>query len=82
MTIAEWIKEKGGVAKAAAILKENPRTVAAWIYGEKLPKPQTAQRIIQASKGILDFNGIYAPLFAIQAEKAAKAMMKKGAANE
>lgn len=81
MTIFEWIRDQGGVNKAAAILKENPRAVAAWFYGEKVPKPQSAQRIIQASKNALDFNSIYAPIFALQAEKAAKAMIKKGVAN-
>lgn len=79
MSLLEWIDEKG-LDEAAKVLKENKRTLMSWKYGEKLPAPRTAHRITQITG--LCFNSIYAPLFALQADKAAKAMIKKGAANE
>ncbi|MGL5484548.1 MAG: hypothetical protein ACRDC7_21900, partial [Aeromonas veronii] len=71
------IDEHGGPAQAAEVIKENARTVWSWYRGEKLPKPATAQKLIRLSKGALDFNRIYAPLLAKQAEIEAKAMMRK-----
>ncbi|MGL5285929.1 MAG: hypothetical protein ACRC8D_07290 [Aeromonas sp.] len=76
MTIFDWIKDIGGISAAAAALKENPRTVASWVYGEKIPGPEKAQRIIAKSKGRLDFNRVYAPLLAKQAEKRAVRLTK------
>lgn len=76
-----WIKQNGGPAKAAVLLKENPRTVWSWVRGEKIPKPQTAQRITKLTKGELDYNRIYATTFAKVAEVEAKALLK-GATGE
>ena len=76
-SIFDWLDEVGGVASAAALLDENPRTVASWVYGEKMPKPATAHKITRLTG--VDFNGVYAPLFALQEGKRATAMMKKGA---
>lgn len=77
MNILDWISEQGGVAKAAEKLKEETRTVKSWMYGEKLPKPLTAARIVKMTKGLVDYNGIYAPLIAKMAEREAKALIKK-----
>ncbi|MGL4507640.1 MAG: hypothetical protein ACRCUF_18110 [Aeromonas sobria] len=77
MDILKWIEKVGGPAKAADLLKETPRTVASWFYGEKLPKPTTACKIVKLTKGEVDYNGVYAPLIAKMAEKEAKALLKK-----
>lgn len=77
MNIIQWIEDVGGPVKAAEILKESPRTVASWYYGEKLPKPTTACKIVKLTKGKLDYNRIYAPLIAKMAEREAKALLKK-----
>lgn len=74
--LLNWIKEKGGPVAAALILKENPRTVWSWYRGEKIPKPQTAQRIIRLTKGELDYNRIYATTFARMAEAESKALLR------
>ncbi|MGY3887215.1 hypothetical protein [Aeromonas aquatica] len=76
MTLFEWIEESGGVAQTAKIMKESPRTVASWYYSEKIPKPQAAVRLIRASRGALDFNRIYAPLFAELASREAKRLTR------
>lgn len=81
MNIIEWIESKGGIPQAAELLKETPRTVKSWVYGEKLPKPQTACKIVKLTKGVVDYNGIYACLFAVMADKQAKALIKKGNSN-
>lgn len=82
LTLSEWIKSLGGPAKAAELTGEKVRTVQSWTQGEKIPRPQTVHRIIQLSKGRLDFNSVYADLFARQAVKQAKALIKKGARSE
>ncbi|APU00889.1 hypothetical protein [Aeromonas phage 59.1] len=78
MTIFDWITELGGIDKAAAMLKESPRTVASWYFAEKIPKPHTVQRIIVVSKGKLDWNRVYAPILAKQATKASNNLIKRG----
>lgn len=77
MHIIEWIDSVGGTAKAAELLKESPRTVASWYYGEKLPKPQTACKIVRITKWALDYNRIYSPLIARMAERESKSLLKK-----
>ena len=77
MHIIEWIDSVGGPAKAAELLKESPRTVASWYYGEKLPKPQTACKIVRITKWALDYNRIYSPLIARMAEKESKSLLRK-----
>lgn len=39
-----------GVEEAARILEERPRTVRAWMYGERLPRPKRAARLIEKTK--------------------------------
>lgn len=77
MHIIEWIESVGGPEKAAIILKETKRTVDSWIYGERLPKPQTACKIIKMTKGVLDYNKIYSPLVSRMAERESKSLLKK-----
>lgn len=48
-----------GVDKAAALFEEKPRTVMGWMYGERLPRPRTAQKIVERSKGRVSLAGIY-----------------------
>lgn len=45
--------------KAAQMLGEKPRTVLAWLYQERRPRPETAQKIVRATKGRVTFAGIY-----------------------
>lgn len=60
MTLKEFLKEMGDEA-ASDLLDVPPRTVAAWRRGERLPRPIQAARIVLASKGVVDYAGIYAP---------------------
>lgn len=48
-----------GVDKAAEVLDESPRAVKAWLYGERVPRKQTAQKIVKRSEGKVSFAGIY-----------------------
>ncbi|MGL4755347.1 MAG: hypothetical protein ACRCXB_23550 [Aeromonadaceae bacterium] len=81
MNLIEWIDSKGGIDLAAGLLKEQPRTVKSWYYGEKMPKPSTACKIVKLTKGVVDYNGIYGTCFALMAERQAKALIKKGNSN-
>lgn len=49
-----------GVEKAAELFDEKPRTIKAWLYGERKPMPSTAiAKVIPRSKGKLTFASIY-----------------------
>lgn len=50
---------KIGVDKAAELFDEKPRTVMAWMYQERLPRPETAQKLVERSKGEVTFASIY-----------------------
>lgn len=82
MNIFEWIDSVGGVVEAAKILDESPRTLNSWKYGEKTPSPAAAKNVVEKTKRVVDFNSIYGPVFAVQANKAAKALIKKGSIGE
>lgn len=60
--LADWVKEQGGPIAAGLILKEKPRTVYAWISGEKAPRIKAAMNIVLRTDGVVDFNGIYGPI--------------------
>lgn len=62
MELPVWVKKVGGITSAAKILKENPRTVASWIRGERSPLFPSAINIVIKSKHEVDFNGIYLPI--------------------
>jgi hypothetical protein len=59
MTLSEFIHEKGD-AQCSALFGVPVRTVAAWRRGECLPTRNQIVRLIEASDGALDANGIYA----------------------
>lgn len=50
-----------GVDKAAELFEESPRAVKGWLYGERTPRKDTAQKIIKRSRGRVTLAGIYAP---------------------
>ena len=60
MTLKDFLKEVGDTA-AAELLDVPQRTVAAWRRGERIPRPCQAERIVRATKGRVDYAGIYAP---------------------
>lgn len=64
MKFNDWVIEQGGVAAAAEKLGEKHSAVRSWFYAERPPKLQAAIKIIEASEGRLDFNGIYGPIAA------------------
>lgn len=50
-----------GVDSAALLFDEEPRTVKAWMYGERTPRPHKAHKIVKRSKGKVPYSGIYRP---------------------
>jgi DNA-binding transcriptional regulator YdaS (Cro superfamily) len=48
-----------GEAKVAKLCGMSPRAVAAWRYGARRPRPDTARLIIEGSRGELSWNDIY-----------------------
>lgn len=72
MNLNAWIDEKGGYAKAAALLGETQRAVASWYRFERAPSFSAALRIYRATDGLVDFNGIYMPFADHHAKKAGR----------
>ena len=58
MDLPAYIREVG-VEKASVLFEESPRTVKAWMYGERKPKPHKAQKIVERTKGRVVLQGIY-----------------------
>lgn len=67
-----WIERVAGIAAegrlglvavqpVAKLLGEKPRTVYAWYRLERVPCFRSALNIVIASKGEVDYNGIFAP---------------------
>lgn len=50
-----------GVKPVAALLGEKPRTVYAWYRLERAPCFRAALNIVIASRGAVDYNGIFGP---------------------
>lgn len=48
-----------GVDKAAELFDESPRAVRGWMYGERVPRPAKAKKIVQRSKGRVTLATIY-----------------------
>ena len=48
-----------GVDNAAQLFGEKPRTVEAWMYGERTPRPETGRKIVEKTNGRVTFAGIY-----------------------
>lgn len=53
---------KDGARAVAVMLQENPRTVYSWYCQERAPCFRSAMKIVQASCGAVDYNGIFEPL--------------------
>lgn len=74
MELKAWIdskaKGKAGVREVAGLLGENPRTVYAWYRGERSPCFASARNIVQASGGVVDYNGIFEPFARAQVKEA------------
>ncbi|WP_122423292.1 terminase gpP N-terminus-related DNA-binding protein [Pseudomonas viridiflava] len=81
MDLNSWIEELNGqplslrlgitrVQSAASVLGEKPRTVYSWYRRDRAPSLQSAQGIIKASLGRVDYNGIYQPFEAKTASSA------------
>lgn len=58
MDLPSFIKSLG-VDKAAELFEESPRAVRGWMYGERRPRPVTAQKIVERSRGKLSLASIY-----------------------
>lgn len=72
MELNHWIETVGGarqpgklsveaIRAAAILLGEKPRTVQSWYRHERHPSFTSAANILLKSKGVVDWNGIYAP---------------------
>lgn len=48
-----------GVDEAATLFGEKPRTVMGWMYGERVPRKETAAKIVERTKGKVSYAGIY-----------------------
>jgi hypothetical protein len=60
MDLPTFIKTLG-VDNAAALFEEKPRTVMAWMYRERFPRPSTGKKIVERTKGKVTYAGIYTP---------------------
>lgn len=72
MELNSWIENVGGAAPAgrvgrarirlvAGLLGEKPRTVSSWYRKERIPGFAAAMNIMVKTRGLVDWNGIYAP---------------------
>lgn len=57
-SLPDFIREIG-VDRAAALFGEKPRTVMGWMYRERFPRKQTAAKIVERTKGKIDYAAIY-----------------------
>lgn len=48
-----------GVEKSAALFDASERQVKGWLYGERKPRPEHAQKIIERTRGKVTLSGIY-----------------------
>ena len=58
MNLRDFLKEIGDDT-AAKLIGVKPRTISAWRRGERFPRPEQAARILRASNGRVDYEGIY-----------------------
>jgi len=58
-------KFKGDVMKTDAFLAKKfgvtPRTVQSWRYGVRHPSVEMGRVIVRTTRGVVDYEGIYAP---------------------
>lgn len=50
---------ENAVECAARMLEQSPRAIRAYLYGERVPRPPTARKMIERAKGRLSFSSIY-----------------------
>lgn len=70
MNLSEYIATIGDKA-AAKLFGVSERVAQSYRNGERRPRPERAQRIIDATGGKVDWAGIYMPRPAPQAERKA-----------
>jgi DNA-binding transcriptional regulator YdaS (Cro superfamily) len=58
VTLSEFIRSKGNQA-AADLFGVPVRTVIAWRYGARRPRPDKAQTIVERTDGAVSFPEIY-----------------------
>lgn len=58
MELKQYIQEKGDDV-CATLFKVKPRTAASWRRGERMPRPEQANQIVQVTEGLVTMNGIY-----------------------
>jgi len=59
-TLPEFISEVGA-EEAARLFNIQPRTAESWKRRERYPRPAKAPEIIAATRGVVDYEGIYGP---------------------
>lgn len=47
------------INRASELFDERPGTVKAWLYGERVPRPAKAPKLIERSRGKVTWAGIY-----------------------
>lgn len=58
MELKKYIQKQGD-DKCAQLFNVKPRTVASWRRGERYPRPDQANLIVEATKGEVTLAGIY-----------------------
>ena len=48
-----------GVEKSAELFDATPRQVKGWLYRERKPRPEHAEKIVQRTRGKVSFESIY-----------------------
>ncbi|MNG72811.1 hypothetical protein D3C79_312420 [compost metagenome] len=56
MTLQEWVEQEGGVNKCSKKHEFTSSALSAWCRLERFPKAAQQEKIIQASKGLVDVN--------------------------
>lgn len=69
LSLPLFIKVNGGTKKASEQLGIPAGTLRSYLYEEKIPRPKQAYRMMKLSRGQLDFNSIYLPVFEKQEEQ-------------
>jgi len=60
LTLQAYIREHG-VNKAAKLLGQPVKAVINWRNLDRCPRPETAFKIVAATKGVVSYEGIYMP---------------------
>lgn len=68
MTLSEWVESCGGVGRAKDVLRVPERTLRSWLRCDRAPELDAAALIVMRTDGLVDYNGIYAPIVAARLE--------------